>query len=595
MSSHRWNARLSGVLILLAMLWIGCGSSNKAVPLQFSPSPGDPAPVLHQRPATIEASDGSVLLNGYEVESPSDVVWFDADLPSGRVLLGYGTGEDASGGVVAYDLADEAVLWTARSNATRGVVRDSVWRVSRAGEEMAVSDDGTRVRWKRSGSGFSSPSGALWIRIAPHGADEEGAVGTALRMRPNVGSPHEGPDEVPTHVLTAYDAATNAVRWRREVVLDAAPGEPWTAFEGDTMYLASKGVEQIDLVSGAGWYIPRSTSGKGVVGAIAKDVAIGVLAAAVGQLYLGSTRAKQTHHLMSPPSVGDRRACFGARREILCADKASGRVRWSTTIEDASGVLAVHEVGPDVVVLDRGWAYVDQTVQKVGASQAVLLDGATGEIQTVFRRGEDEPLIDARPRPLHLLVLSPYAVYQFDHDLQLLGTFESSESMGDFVEFVDVPDGVLIRATHGILALSEAPFGVAWRRPLPPVLLKTHRGKHLPADEYVREKWAWAVVDDILVQADGSWSEVLATQTAKVVHDHAVVGEHLWASTEGGYAVLDPSDGRVVAEIAIPDRHTHALGAAGLGYAEGERLLLFPFEPETREAPDGKAEQSSIH
>ncbi len=283
--------------------------------------------------------------------------------------------------------------------------------------------------------------------------------------------------------FSRVDLSTGAIQWSR-------PGESrfegWMSDEldGDWMYVIADGLHGFNLNTGEGWYHQATTDydatrgGKAVINGI--FIGLNILSLAAGGpyfddfLYFDPLRA---HNIHAKPKIDGDQLYFADRKSIVGLDKKSGKVIWETRVKEELGVSDLKLLSKnELLLLGKGYRYVDYALDKDKQAALYLVDTNNGEIITKKELPKGETIINHAINDAFIYTLTEGHIYRFDKGLEKGTRMElpavygaplrvvtwSSVGYDDFLT-TDTPDfPLVIRTMQGIVALHPITLKELW-------------------------------------------------------------------------------------------------------------------------------------
>jgi hypothetical protein len=237
----------------------------------------------------------------------------------------------------------------------------------------------------------------------------------ARRSNANLGTPADGAHHDSTQTLVCHDLKTNAIKWSRPVRVGYST--EWNAFDPadtarTTLYLTGEGVESVNLDTGDGWYVSRPTTHTNTGLTIFKNIAAIMAGAMAGYSGYGFYPSNTTHHLSAPPAFMGDQLFYAAKDEVLCCEKRSGKILWSSKLTEAPGVMHLLPGTSTVALCGFGFKLVDDKVKMGGTPVMAVFSADSGVLLASWNPPDAAPIIEAIRRADGFLVLTHTALYR---------------------------------------------------------------------------------------------------------------------------------------------------------------------------------------
>jgi hypothetical protein len=424
-----------------------------------------PTPSVSCEPLRVTSPDSTMTVEGMRLTFAGKVDDGVYDAESGRLIVecipANKTKRDPKNvELVMYDVGQRKVLWSSRGNAQISALADSVAILTNY-HFTKVCDAATGTFLREAEPGLQT--------LRQDGPD----VGLCLTEK----------------MYSRIDLTSGRRFWFK-------PGRKWHGYrwhirQGDRMYVVADGLQSFSLEDGNGWGFDAPTYHSGMAEAIATDVALSVLGALAGGMYVGNTQAKQTHNLCSLPMTRGNRVYFAATKNVYCLDSDSGRVIWKADLPHELGTMQLRPAGPNVALIGNGWKYVNYGMVRARPPSVRLYNLESGTPAGEFVLEKDDVFCDFRWADSCCYFLTPSHLYVLAPDLTLKGALDRTAAHGEFLRFVAVDSELVIRTTNGLIAVAVPSLERIWLRDLgytltpEPITSKAVRGTKNWADAYI--------------------------------------------------------------------------------------------------------------
>lgn len=546
-------------LIVTFLIYLfGCNSSQPfLVPLTDYSS----LRIIHKQ-HTVYSSDStvSIPLTLLNVTYPIDFISIDSIRH--RAFLKFtpqSTNSKIKETVIAYDLSDKKNLWAWHADGFKGQADIDYYILYKSDKTVGFSPDSGKVLWDLPGYNTIYPV----LNLAVQRTWEESPYVESI----------EGFEfkREKVQVLIARELYSGKILWRKK---PSTTDIEWAVKKGNKLFTVSNGLECIDIKTGEGWFVSRSTTAtEGEFKAAVKNILSGAVAIMNGGGVVGGNSPDQLYNLSSPPLLISNRVFFAAKDLILCCDVSSGDVLWESQVECNPSVVSLHSLNGNILATYEGYRYQNEQIVTAGYPAIFLLNANDGTIITSLKLNSQNPVLDLVTLPNSVFAITPQKLMLFDENL-ILQKEVSSNEYGDFFKIIAVANNrVYTRNLNGVLALSSESLDDIWWAELPVIKINPNKN---PWKMTHAMKGNYVFLNNNRVYINGSWKDLITLKLAQEHYNHFyLIDGGLWVKSIESFICLNSVDGEKIISFDLPSEPNHvSIGSQGTLHSFGQNAYI---------------------